>query len=286
MQALRQLISGALLALVSTLLVVGGLVLSLSESELPQAQAAVSPSTATPLTSIALAVTPFSTTLPENLNTLPTLPIIPSTIPTETATLIPPTNCPPPLGWYPIVLQSGDTLDILASRYHTSSAALMQANCLLSPSLLPGYNLYVPPAPTNTAIPCGAPYGWIQHIVQPGENLYRIGLAYGVSTAQLQQANCLVGVTIYSGQRLWVPNVPTRTPAITNTPSRTPTFQPTATFTQPVPTTSVPTWTTIPPTATYTQTPVPPSATPVTPSATQTPLPTNTFTPVPTTGTP
>jgi hypothetical protein len=105
-----------------------------------------------------------------------------------------------------------------------------------------------------TVIPCGPPAGWVRaHIVQPGDNLYRIALSYGVTYPQLQRANCMgSSTTIYAGQRLWVPNIPTRTPqpGVTNVPSF-PTDTPT-----PTPTTLQPADTPTPtdlPTATPTQ---------------------------------
>ena len=45
----------------------------------------------------------------------------------------------------------------------------------------------------------------IVHIVQPGENLFRIGLRYGVTAAQLQAANQLPNITIFVGQQLRIP---------------------------------------------------------------------------------
>jgi LysM repeat protein len=43
------------------------------------------------------------------------------------------------------------------------------------------------------------------HTVQPGENLFRIGLRYGVSWQAIMQANGLTSVTIYVGQQLVIP---------------------------------------------------------------------------------
>ncbi len=43
------------------------------------------------------------------------------------------------------------------------------------------------------------------HVVQPGENLYRIGLHYGVSWVDLMQANGLADTNIYVGQQLIIP---------------------------------------------------------------------------------
>ena len=74
--------------------------------------------------------------------------------------------------------------------------------------------MYVPPVPTVTVIPCGPPAGYVRrHVVQAGDNLYRIALSYGITYPQLQRANCMgSSTTIYAGQLLWVPNVATRTP--------------------------------------------------------------------------
>jgi LysM repeat protein len=46
----------------------------------------------------------------------------------------------------------------------------------------------------------------IVHVVQPGENLFRIGLKYGVGWPALMQANGLATTTIYVGQQLVIPS--------------------------------------------------------------------------------
>jgi LysM repeat protein len=45
----------------------------------------------------------------------------------------------------------------------------------------------------------------IVHVVQPGENLFRIGLKYGVSWTAIMQANGLTSTIIYVGQQLIIP---------------------------------------------------------------------------------
>ncbi len=45
----------------------------------------------------------------------------------------------------------------------------------------------------------------ITHTVQPGENLYRIGLHYGVSWTDIMEANHLASSTIFVGQTLIIP---------------------------------------------------------------------------------
>jgi LysM repeat protein len=106
-----------------------------------------------------------------------------------------------------------------------------------------------PPA-TQPPTACSHPSGWIVYIVRSGDTLASIGAAYNVSVAQLQAANCMGSSTkIFTGQSLWVPNVPT----VTTQP-----FNPTPTNTP-----------------TTTNTPVPSN----TPIPTDTPLPTNTLVP-------
>jgi LysM repeat protein len=176
-----------------------------------------------------------------------------------------------------VITSAGETIYSLAERYKTSAESLSIANCLLSADVPAGFALYVPPVPTVTVIACGPPRGWARnHVVQPGDNLYRIALSYGTTYPQLQRANCMgSSTTIYSGQRLWVPNIPTRTPGITvipDLPTATPTPTATATST-PAPSTDTPTATPTPmepepPTATPTETSLPPAtptSTPTTP---------------------
>lgn len=204
MQALRQLGAGFILAGLSAIIILGGLSLALAEAYIPQPPPAP---TETP---------PVPTLAPTDL--LMSSPPTETASPTFTASPLPPVNCLPPPGWVLVMILPGDTLDTLAARYQTTPAALIQGNCLTVTTLLPGYGIYVPaPAhpPTFTSAPCGPPFGWIQIIVQPGDTLYHIASLYGVTVAQLKQANCLVSDLISAGQRLWVPNVATLTPSAT-----------------------------------------------------------------------
>jgi len=242
----------------------------------------------------------------------PTLSLATSTL-SATGVLLPtPTPCLPPIGWVPVSVGPGESLASLAQRFRTTVELLRKANCLFGDTLPPGSLVYVPPPlPTPTAVVrrCGPPPTWIVHVVQRGENLFRLSLAYGVSVAQLQWANCLSGTLIFAGQRLFVPPVaatntpfdwtpsPTPTATATATPSRTPTPSitptpgpsPTATPTVPSPTATP---TTPLPTATFTATPTPTftatatatftATATATPSPTPTPTPTFSATPTPT----
>jgi LysM repeat protein len=265
MQNLRQLGAGVIIAIVSIMLVIGGIFLSLAES-LPSAATP----TQIPSTLPASFPTPTETITFESPSPSPVASEA-SSRPTEAASLFPttisspPAVCTPPSGWVRIVTSAGDTIYSLAQRYKTSADSLNAANCLTSAELSDGLVLYVPPVPTVTVIPCGPPAGWARaHVVQPGDNLYRIALSYGVTYPQLQRANCMGSSTIiYAGQRLWVPNIPTRTPVpgVTLIPTfPTETSLPTATDTT-IPPSDTPT---SPPTATFTLIPTA-TATPTTP---------------------
>lgn len=256
MQSLRQLGIGVIIAIVSVILVVGGIMLALAES-LP------APSTPTQIPATLPQSFPTPTIIASPIQSeTPTATQTATALPTDTLLAATTTPCSPPIGWVRIIAGAGDTIYSVAQRYKTTAENLSAANCLLSADLPAGYALYVPPVPTVTVIPCGPPIGWVRtHIVQRGDTLFRIALSYGTTYPQLQRANCMGSSTIiYAGQRLWVPNVPTRTPIPGTT--TIPDF-PTSTNTSlPIPTTVTPS-STLPPTETFTVTPSP-TATPTT----------------------
>jgi LysM repeat protein len=211
---------------------------------------------------------------------LPTEPLNP------TQTSVQPTPCQFPADWVEYSVLPGDTLDALASETGVSVEEIYSLNCLDSTYIMAGMVLRLPNrAPTSTAPPalptaapplptallCGPYPGWIVYVVQPGDNLFRLSMAFGVNVSSLQFANCLRGETIYAGQRLYVPNVATRTPRPTNTPFPTATAFPSAT---PIPAT--------PTVESLTPTVVTPATEP--PPTTETPAPT-TETPQPATET-
>ena len=261
MQSLRQLGIGVIIAIVSVILVVGGIMLALAETLPP-------PSTPTqiPPTLPLSFPTPTATGSPV-LSETPTATqtATPSATNTVLNTPLAPTVCTPPVGWIRLIAGSGDTIYSIAQRYKTTAENLSAANCLQSADLPAGYALYVPPVPTVTVVPCGPPIGWVKtHIVQPGDTLFRIALSYGTTYPQLQRANCMGSSTIiYTGQRLWVPNVPTRTPIPGTT--TVPEFLTSTDTSTPIATTPVPS-STLPPTETFTVTPSP------TPTITNTPI--------------
>lgn len=225
-----------------------------------------------------------------------TVTSVPTQLFTLTATRVQPTSCATPEGWVLYVVQPGDTLETIAAQVGITVEQIRKANCLTSSGLIPNTTLYLPfakPTPTaptalptvlpsgvptvmatvlpsSTPIPCGPPRGWIIYIVRPGDTLFRLSLAFGISQYQLQTANCMTGTYLYAGQTLYVPNVPTRVPSFTKTPTEQPVPSDTPETPVVVPTTAVP------PTAepTLTNTPEPtlePTAQQPTASITDTP---------------
>lgn len=76
-----------------------------------------------------------------------------------------------------------------------------------------------PPAATEIApepSPTPTPAGERVHVVQPGENLYRIGLQYGLSWVAVAEYNGITDPNLISaGQELRIPPSPTVTPTAT-----------------------------------------------------------------------
>ena len=258
MKALRQMGSGFVIGAISLILVIGGISLSLAETA-----SSTLPPTPSPIP------TTFAV---EFASPLPTQSI-PTAIPSATPTLVVNTPqavvCNPPAGWIAITVGTNDTIYSIAERYKTTAENLNTGNCLNDTVPAAGSILYVPPVPTVTVIPCGPPSTWIKaYSVKAGDNLYRISLLYRTTVSKLQSANCMGSSTkINVGQILYVPNVATSTPAVTNTNTPVPaTATSTRTFTV-TPDFSTPT-----PTFIVTASPVPatstPSLTPL-PSATQ-----------------
>ncbi len=268
MQALRQLGGSILIGTISFLLILGGLSTALAEESINKPPLTIT-ETSLP-TSVSADVKTATLSAP---GLLPTATIVSS--PSPTATTPAPVVCPAPSGWQPYIVQSGESLDSLATRYGTTTDILKTANCLVGTTLLPDTQIYVPSAPTLTPIPCGPPSGWIFYTVKTGDNLYRISLSYRTSVPQLQSANCLgYSTQIKVGQKLYVPNVPTSTPETTNTPTPTPTATATQlSTTTPTVTASATSMPTETPTATESI-----AAPTETPTATNTESPTSTFT--------
>lgn len=101
------------------------------------------------------------------------------------------------------VVRRGDTLYSVARRYGTTVNAIVQANGLRNSNwIYVGQRLVIP---GTTTAPSYSSSGSV-HVVQRGENLYRIALRYGTTVQALASANNLASTSlIYAGQRLVIP---------------------------------------------------------------------------------
>ncbi|MBZ0298241.1 MAG: LysM peptidoglycan-binding domain-containing protein [Anaerolineae bacterium] len=128
-----------------------------------------------------------------------------------------PSSPVPPLGSSSTyIVRAGDTLSRIARLFNTNVAALAQLNGIVNVDRIQvGQQLRLPTEPTSpspqvtpTHIPTQAPTPAPQavYIVRPGDSLYKISLTYGVSIAQIVQANNINNVNrIYVGQTLIIP---------------------------------------------------------------------------------
>ncbi len=249
MRAIREVLSGLSLAVLTTATVLGGIFLSFSETggQIPNSQLQTS-NLQSPTT---LSPDQQTTGLPDPSTATAGLPDYSTTrLPDYSTAQLP--------------------------DYPTATAGLPD----YPTTRLPDY---------ATTIVCGPPPGWVIYTAQAGDNLFRLSLRYGTSISALQQANCLTDISISAGQRLYVPPVvvitntaiipsasavPTVSSA-TPTPTDTLTATASATDTQPAPSaTPSPTATLA---STDTATSLPTSTN--TPTATDTPTATNTPTP-------
>ncbi len=274
MQALRQIGGGLIIAIVSVILVIGGISLAIAESSSPplDGPGAIASPTLQPVFLLTSTFAPVST---------PSVTV--SQTATSTLAIAPTTTqqiaCTPPNGWLQVVVGANETIYTLAQRYQTTEDALKSANCLPSYEIQAGALLYVPPiVATAPPIVCGPPSTWIRgYMVQAGDNLFRISLLYRTTVPLLQSANCMGSSNlIYAGQMLYVPNVATSTPvpgstlvfpSSTATPSSTP------------PTFIVTSSATFTPTQAFIVTASPSVTMPPPPTATKTSAPANTPTP-------
>jgi len=101
-------------------------------------------------------------------------------------------------------VQAGENLFRIALRYGTTVDALAQANGLSNTSLVyVGQQLTIPSATGQPAQP--SPSG-STYVVQAGDNLFRIALAYGLNHVDLAQYNGIAyPYNVYVGQVIQIP---------------------------------------------------------------------------------
>ncbi|MEZ4515445.1 MAG: LysM domain-containing protein [Chloroflexota bacterium] len=104
------------------------------------------------------------------------------------------------------VVQPGETLLSISQIYGVSIAEIQQANGIVDPNALTVGQTLTIPAPGTTTTPEPNPGVEQVYIVQAGDNLFRIGLRYGFTAAELAAYNGIPDMTrIYVGQEIRIP---------------------------------------------------------------------------------
>jgi len=110
------------------------------------------------------------------------------------------------------VVQPGENLFRIGLQYGLSWVTLAQYNGITNPNnIVVGQTIKIPcPGTTPPPPPTPPTDNVTYYTVQPGDNLYQIGLKFGVSWVEIAEANGLVNPNqIYAGQVL---KIPTSTP--------------------------------------------------------------------------
>lgn len=102
-----------------------------------------------------------------------------------------------PENHYPYIIQSGDTLNIIAYRLEVSVSSILRANPGIDPNNLRiGQTICIPACPPNHTA----------YIIQPGDTLYNIAKTYRVTIASILEANPSVEPNyLRVGQRICIP---------------------------------------------------------------------------------
>lgn len=105
------------------------------------------------------------------------------------------------------VVQPGQNLYQVGLIYNISWVWIAQANGLANPNqIVVGQELVIPLCDEPVTPPVEPPPTGTTYVVQPGDNLFRIGLKFGTSWVQIAEANGIVNPNqIYVGQVLKIP---------------------------------------------------------------------------------
>jgi len=140
---------------------------------------------------------------PTPTSEVPVVPL-PTAVPTSTVAPTPTSEGVPVPPESPTmhIVQRGETLFSISRQYGIPWEDVAQANGITYPYWIAvGQKLTIPREETPVA-----PIGGRIHIVQQGENLFRIGLKYGVDWQDIARANGIVNPNeVVVGQKLVIP---------------------------------------------------------------------------------
>ncbi len=102
---------------------------------------------------------------------------------------------------------AGENLYRIGLKYGISWVAIANANNLANPNILSvGQVLTLPGSTSPGPGPTPSPQTETTYVVQPGDNLFRIGLKFGISWVQIAEANGLVNPNVITvGDELKIP---------------------------------------------------------------------------------
>lgn len=120
-----------------------------------------------------------------------------------------PVSHPPQRAYMYHRVRNGESLSVIARKYHTSVGKIMRANGMSrSNYIVAGKRIKIPQRGYMTGPPMTA---WkpqdgqeLTHIVQKGDSLYIIAKKYGTTTKKLQDLNQLTSTALYRGQVLTI----------------------------------------------------------------------------------
>ncbi len=97
------------------------------------------------------------------------------------------------------IVQQGESLSLIASRYGVSFGRIMALNNLSSSTLTPGQSLII-----KKGVASDRKY----HVVKTGETLYSIAKKYGVNISKLRELNNIDNRSLTQGQKLLISSSP------------------------------------------------------------------------------